>query len=169
MKKNILFAFLFGALALTGCGSDDDDITTTAPTPRPEGYNNLRDSVGTATRPVDWQETPISDLDITAPDRIVITAKEVPVDIDPDNDLMAAFVNGECRAVTSAVQEENEQVHFTLVVMPKVEESASDIDIELRYFSAKNKRIYIAETFPFIAGSMEHGTLTNGGHQVKWK
>lgn len=167
MKKIILFAFLFGALALTGCGSDDDDITTTPQ--RPEGFNNLRDSVGTATRPADWKETPISELDITAPDRIVITQQGVPVDIDPDKDLMAAFVNGECRSVTSAFQEENGQVHFTLVVMPKIEESVSDIYIELRYFSAKNKRIYIAEPFSFIAGSMEHGTLTTGGHHVKWK
>lgn len=166
MKKVLLFAFLFGALALTGCGSDDDITTTTQ---RPEGFNNLRDSVGTAIRPADWKEIPISELDITAPDRIVITQQGVPVDIDPDNDLMAAFVNGECRTVTSAFQEENEQVHFTLVVMPKIEEDASEIDIELRYFSAKNKRIYIAEPFPFIAGSMKHGTLTNGGHQVKWK
>lgn len=168
MKKNILFAFLFGALALIGCGSDDDNITNGAPTPRPEGFNNLRDSVGTATRPADWQETPISELDITAPDRIVITAQEVPVEIDPANDLMAAFVNGECRAVTSAIKE-GQQVHFTLVVMPKIEENASDIYIELRYFSAKNKRIYIAEPFPFVAGTMEHGTLTSGGHQVKWR
>lgn len=170
MKKIFLFALVLCAMTLTGC-SDDDPINDD-PTPKPvkpEEYNNLRDSVGTATRPTDWQGVDMSQLDITAKDRIVVTSKEVPVDVDMDNDLMGAFVNGECRAVTNAVMEENEQVHFTLIVMPKVDENTSLINIELRYFSAKNKRIYIAEPFAFSTGTIQHGTLTGGGYQAKWK
>lgn len=153
MKKIFLYALMLCALTLTGCGGDDD----------------LRDSVGTSVRPTDWKAVQMSQLDITAPDRIVLTSKEVPAEIDLANDLMGAFVNDECRAVTSAVREENGQVHFTLVVMPKVDENTSAIDIELRYFSAKNKRIYIAEPFAFSAGTMKHGSLSDGGYQAQWK
>lgn len=170
MKKIFLYALLFGALTLAGCSGDDNVIDDVGNTPeKPDGYDNLRDSVGTSVRPTDWHAVPMSQLDITQPDRIVLTSKEVPVDIDLTNDLMGAFVDGECRTVTSAVKEENELVHFTLVVMPKVDENASAMNIELRYFSAKNKRIYIAEPFAFRAGTMQHGTLADGGYQAKWK
>lgn len=168
MKKIFLFALVIGALALTGCGGDDSNNDKPDPV-RPDDYDNLRDSVGVATRPTDWQAVEISQLDITAPDRIVVTSKEIPVEVNTSNDLMGAFVDGECRAVTSPVMEENGQVHFTLVVMPRIEETAADISIELRYFSTKNKRIYIAEPFAFSAGTMQHGSLTGGGYPAKWK
>lgn len=170
MKKIFLFALMLGAMALTGCGSDDDPAPAPTPTPdKPEGYDNLRDSVGLATRPTDWWGVDKSMLDISQPDRIVVTSKEIPVEVDKDNDLMGAFVNGECRTATGPVVEENGLVHFTLVVMPKVDESVSAINIELRYFSTRNKRIYTAEPFAFSAGTMQHGTLTGGGYQAKWK
>lgn len=170
MKKIFIYALLLGALTLAGCGGDDIVVEGSGTTQeKPEGYDNLRDSVGTSTRPTDWQAVPLSQLDITSPDRIVLTSLELPVDIDLANDLMGAFVDGECRAVTSAVVEHSDLIHFTLIVMPKIDENLTSINIELRYFSAKNKRIYIAEPFAFSPGSMQHGTLTGGGYKAKWK
>lgn len=171
---------MLGALTLIGCGGDDiiyiDSKTDPVkpdpvkPDPsKPDGYDNLRDSVGTATRPTDWKAVDIVELDPTQYDRIVVTSNEIPVEIDLNQDIMGVFINGECRDFALPVVEATGKTVFKFVVMPKIDESPGSINIELRYFSAKNKRIYIAEPFSFSNGTMSHGTLSGEGYKAIWK
>lgn len=165
MRKIFLFGILFSAMALTGC---NDDVVEPSPKPDP-GYDNLRDSIGNATRPTDWIATELGMLDQTLIDRIVVTEDEIPVPVDVEEDLMAAFVNGECRAQAMPQIVANNKKAFMMNVMQKMEGESSNLDIELRYYSNHNKRIYIAAPFAFEPGSMNHGSLSYGGYQAKWR
>lgn len=152
---------------LTMCGCHKSDDEPSIPTPKPD-YNNLRDSVGTATRPTDWTATIDELLDKTEIDRVVVTSDEIPVLVDLDNDVMAAFVNGECRAVSKPVAVNGKAV-FDMNVMHRMEGETADIAVELRYFSQHNKRIYIAVPFAFASGYEIHGSITHGGYKAQWR
>ncbi|MBQ0073830.1 MAG: membrane lipoprotein lipid attachment site-containing protein [Prevotella sp.] len=164
MKKIILFAFLLSGLVLAGCSNDDNPEPT--PTPKPE-YNNLRDSIGTAARPTDWNPVSETVLDPTNPDAIIVTQQEIPVPVDMQQDLMAAFVNGECRDVSAPYKEANGKIAFALTVMPRIDE-ATNFAIELRYYSKHNNRIYIATPFAFAPLTFSHGTPNGEGYKATW-
>lgn len=167
MKKYFIYAFLLGAMTLAGCGSDDTEDPTPVPKPIPE-YDNLRDSIGTATRPTDWVRLDIDKLNPTVKDVIIITSEEIPVPVDTSEDLVGAFVDGECRDVAAFYEEANGKVAAQLIVMPKKEESTS-FSMELRYYSKHNKRIYLAAPFAFDSNATDHGSLTGSGYKVKWR
>lgn len=167
MKKIFMLLAIGATLLVAGCHHDDDDNPVVPPTPKPD-YENLRDSVGTATRPTDWISTSEALLDKTEIDRVVVTSDEIPVPVDIQNDVMAAFVNGECRAVSTPVVTNGKAV-FDMNVMHKMEGETADIAVELRYFSQHNKRIYIAAPFAFASGYEIHGSITHGGYKPEWK
>lgn len=172
MKKIFMFLAIVSALVLVGCSSDDNfeplPTPTPSPTPKPDYEDNLRDSVGTATRPTAWIATSDALLDKTEIDRVVVTSSEIPVPVDLTSDMMAAFVNGECRAVATPISVNGKAV-FDMNVMHKMEGETADIAIELRYFSLHNKRIYIAKSFAFASGYEIHGSITHGGYKAEWR
>lgn len=175
MKKILLiFSLVFGLGAVMGCGDDGTTDIPEEPVIEPDpghgpDYDALRDSVGTATRPTDWTPVNAALLDPTAVDRIVVTSAEVPVPVDLRDDLMAAFVGGECRDVASPVVEANGKVAFTLTVMPRTEGESATPRIELRYYAKSRSRIYVATPFAFDPATTHHGNLTTQGFQPEWK
>lgn len=171
MKKILFITTLLGLFALAACGGSDDELTSGENGEQKPPFTleeNLRDSVGSATRPTSWIPIDMALLDPTTSDRIVVTSAEIPVPLDMEEDLMAAFVNGECRDVASPVLEANEKVAFSLVVLPRIDEDLTSLPIELRYYSKHNNRIYIAESFPFDPASVNHGSLNGSGYKAAW-
>lgn len=168
--KKILYAItiLTFVFAMVGCSKDDEFVIPTPPdTPdTPEDYDNLRDSIGTATRPTDWTG-PIT-TDPTSVQTITITSAELPTVVE-DEDMLAAFCGNVCRAVTTPVHESNGKTAFTLVVMAMIDEATTaPIDLELRYYSLHNKRIYTSNKIRFRPG-VTLGSLNNGGYKAEWK
>lgn len=167
--RNILYTICILAVTfvMAGC-SDSDDYKPTSPTDpseKNENYDNLRDSVGRAARPTDWKVSYATDP--TNVQIITVTSEELPTVLD-QTDLLAAFYGSECRAVSSPVTEANGKTAFTLVVMGRIdEESSAPIDLELRYFSQHNKRIYTSEKFRFRPGETL-GSLNTGGYKPVW-
>lgn len=157
---------------MAGCSSNNDDTPNAPATNQTTGndeqekYDNLRDSVGTATRPTNW--TVNYTTDPTNFQIITITSEELPTVLEQD-DLLAAFYGEECRAVATPKAEANGKTAFTLLVMGRIdEESNAPIDLELRYFSQNNKRIYISEKLRFRPGETL-GSLNTGGYKTAWK
>lgn len=156
---------------MAGCSSNNDD-TPTAPNQTTTGneeketYDNLRDSVGTATRPTNW--TVGYTTDPTNVQIITVTSEVLPTVLEYD-DMLAAFNGEECRAVATPKDEANGKTAFTLVIMGRIdEESNAPVDLELRYFSQHNKRIYTSEKLRFRPGETL-GSLNTGGYKTAWK
>lgn len=162
MKTIRISAILMaGIMICASCGSKDDASTPTpTPSPTPVPENNLTDSIGTAERP-QWTGIPSDWLDPTACQIVVVTQDELPVPVE-DTDLLAAFMEDECRSVVSPRQEPNGKTAFTLTILPKADTQETGKDVELRYYSAHNKRIYIAQPFPFNPGETLGNLVTKG-------
>lgn len=168
--RKILYIICILAITgmMAGCSANDDNISSspTDPKEKEEKYDNLRDSIGTATRPTDWMVSFVSDP--TNVQTITITTAELPTVLEPE-DLLAAFSGNECRAVAYPKREANGKTAFTLVVMGRIDEEANaPIDLELRYFSQHNKRIYTSEKLRFRPGETL-GSLNTGGYKAVWK
>lgn len=162
MKNPLLHLLLTSILILASCGSDGGEVVpVTPPAPTPE--NNLTDSIGTAERP-QWATIAVDGLDPTTCQIVVVTQAELPVPVD-DTDLLAAFIADECRAVASPCKEPNGKTAFTLTIQPKVEMQEIGLPVELQYYSAHNKRIYIAKPFAFTPGETL-GSLTDNGYKL---
>ncbi len=158
---------LAGILLLAGCSKDDFNNEEEPVTPPvPADYDNLRDSLGTATRPTDW--IPVAELDPTSIQLLTITEKELPTDITAE-DLLAAFVGSECRAVSEVDTVEDKTLSFfSMVIQSALEQSDTEQNVQLRYYSLHNRRIYIADEFPFVPGEIL-GSLNDGGYKVNWR
>lgn len=166
MKKTLYtLCILAITCMMAGCSNDDNSVTPIVPNEKTEDYDNLRDSIGTATRP-DW--VAISATDPTNVQTITITSAELPTILEAE-DVLAAFVDEECRAVAYPKREANGKTAFSLVVMGRIDEDATiPIDLELRYYSLHNKRIYISGKIRFRPGETL-GSLNSGGYTAMWK
>ncbi|MBQ0075306.1 MAG: hypothetical protein KBT34_14080 [Prevotella sp.] len=154
MKKLLLFFIV--AMVVMACSEGDK------PTPKP--YNNLTDSIGTVTQQPAWVATNVELLNPSVAQIVVVTQSELPVPVK-EEDLIGAFVGGECRAVAKPVVEPNGKIAFTLTILGKDDADDDGKDVELRYYSKNNSRIYIAQPFAFIAGE-RLGDLNNSGYKV---
>lgn len=166
--NKILYTFCILAFTcvMAGCSDNDDTFSPTDPNEKKENYDNLRDSIGSATRPTDWTVTYATDP--TNVQIITITSAELPTVLESE-DLLAAFAGEECCAVAAPKNEANGKTAFTLVIMGRInDDSAAPIDLELRYFSQHNKRIYISEKLRFRPGETL-GSLNTGGYKTVWK
>ena len=93
------------------------------------------------------------------------TVDGVRISVHTD-DLLAAFVEGECRGVSKPYAEIDGKTHFYLKVR-STEADTGSVSVELRYYSALRQHIFTSQTFSFVAND-NLGTLDEG-YQPIWK
>ena len=114
-------------------------------------------------RPADWVVT--QSLNPTTAQPVIVTSEGLPAEINKD-DLLAAFIGGNCHAVSAPVTDDF-GTYFALVVMT-ADDAEGIQQVELRYYSAEEQHIYYSE--PFIQSPGERlGSLTEGGYAPKWR
>lgn len=156
MKKRFLIPFLLVALccALSACNSDDDNGG---------GFEQQL-------RPTDWK--PVSeniDLQSTMTADVAVDLSQLGAKYQSDEqDLMAAFIDGTCRATASPiVDEEDGSVMFALTIK-KLTTDQSGAPITLKFYSAKLKHIFtISSPFPYVAEG-SYGTVSDP-QKPQWK
>ena len=82
------------------------------------------------------------------------------------NDLLGAFIGGECRGVSVPYDEIDGKTHFYLKVK-STENDSNDVKVELRYYSAEKTHIFVSESFDFVPDG-NSGTLDEG-FKPTWK
>lgn len=150
-----------GLWALTACDNDEpavDDVPDA-----PGGVIGQVGGTNVVAPPTDWVVR--EDLNPTTAQPVVVTAEGLPEKVTGD-DLLAAFIGGQCHAVASPVTD-GDLTFFTLVVMAANEAEGAQ-QVELRYYSADAHRIYCADTFTLSPGE-RLGSLTEGGYAPHWK
>lgn len=172
-------AILSSILVLGGCSKDNDengnggpvnpvdptkkDTTILAPS---KDFTIYRpDSVGTATKPSDW--VVISDIDPTGLMLVTMDAAHMPATVNED-DCLSAFVGKECRGVVSPKLDTDSTMRFSIVVNQCADEDCAEgQDVQLRYYSAVQHRIFLSESFKY----QQSGILgsTKKSFYVNWK
>ena len=137
--KNVKIMMLMVVLTLAwGCSSDSDDNnsgqwsgSTYMPSAKPAW---VVDWTSTATKP-DWQNPDPTKFD---------SSMHILVDVDgelknnySENDLMAVFMDGECRGVSHPSVAPNGSVSFLMYFKGKGSEGSEKKDFELRYYCDK--------------------------------
>lgn len=158
MTKHSLLFLATAIMAFASCSSDD-------PNPSSGGDNGSDIGILVTERP-DWTAIASDWLDPTACQIVVVTQDELPVTITAD-DMLAAFINNECRTVATPRTEANGKVAFTLTILPKIEAREIGADVELRYYSSQTKRIYTAKPFAFTPGETL-GNLVSDGYPLEF-
>lgn len=76
-------------------------------------------------------------------------------------DLMAAFVNGTCRAVAAPMEESGEPTGVFALTIKKLENDPSGTSVTLKLYSAKLRHVFtISSTFNYVAEG-RYGTVSN--------
>lgn len=142
---------------LTSCGSDDP-VT-------PSGGTEEKTELEEQARPTDWvvvsegidlQSTMIADVEVD------LSALDLTY-VSDSQDMMAAYIDGTCRAVATCVTgnadaDGNEPVVFPLTIK-KLETDKADAQITLKLYSARLKHVFTAsQTFSYVADGMQ-GTM----------
>ena len=165
MKKLIYLSLALMMLSMTACSSDDDDNTTT---------NDITANGPTGTphsRPTDWTQMQADDYDFGLSSMMITVGTDgIPAGVElNDGDLMAAFVNGECRAAASPQADSNGQTWFFLNIPSLMSDNDSkSLPVELRYYSTSRGAIYTAKSFEYIADGWK-GSVVNGGFVPQWQ
>ena len=153
MKKIILaMIMLAGPFALAACDNEEEgggDVTEV-----PEEITE---------RPTDWVVQ--QNLNPTTAQPVIVTSEGLPAEISKD-DLLAAFIDGKCHAVSAPVTDDF-GTYFTLVVMT-ADDAEGAQQVELRYYSAADHRIYYSDPFTQSPGE-RLGSLTEGGYAPHWR
>ena len=102
---------------------------------------------------------------------ITINTADFPATADV-NDKLAAFVTAVCSDTTTTLcrATANFEGEWAMINVPSLisDENATSVSIELRYYSAQNRRIYTAESFDYRADSWL-GSVVTGGFKPNWK
>ena len=169
MKKIFIICNLFvvlcvlSMLTLTACGGGDDDDTYTPSTPEPTvGPVSGKDTSakGSVSSP-SWMAN-TDDIDPTNFMMISICADDLPVQNVSEADLMAAFVDDDCRAVVKYKEEQNGSMYYHLLVNSKTaDEQKSSVQIVLQYYSNDMKKIYATPSITFDVGTSLGGFTTS--------
>lgn len=120
-------------------------------------------------RPTDWVVQ--QNLNPTTAQPVIVTSEGLPAEISKD-DLLAAFIDGKCHAVSAPLPSlggagEVFGTYFTLVVMT-ADDAEGAQQVELRYYSAADHRIYYSDPFTQSPGE-RLGSLTEGGYAPHWR
>lgn len=152
MKKIILaMIMLAGTFALAACDNEE------------EGGGDVTEVTQVAERPTNWVVQ--QNLNPTTAQPVIVTSEGLPAEISKD-DLLAAFIDGKCHAVSAPVTEVF-GTYFALVVMA-VDNSEGSQQVELRYYSAADRHIYYADPFTHSPGE-RLGSLAEGGYAPHWR
>lgn len=162
-----MFAILASTLVLAGCSSDDG--SSPAPTPDPKPDPEKPDPTpGTATRPTEWlswQEAIGTDFN---PQSMTITCDATGIEFDVDDqDLIASFINGECRGCDYPHEVEGKKLFFLPVQLRNSDDRTKPIYVTFRYYSHKGTKMYIADTKEFTYDA--HWGSVGTPYLFKWK
>ena len=130
MQKTILTILLFSSalLGLTGCGGDGDD-------------NN---SMSTDARPTNW--VPVTtdvDLRSTMTIDVGISLSNLYLNYQSSStDLVAAFINGTCRAVASPQTNEETGENIFYLTVKRLTNDESDAPVTLKFYSTQHRHIF---------------------------
>jgi len=148
MKTNYLWTLiLISALALTGCKSKNEPTIDTPTIERPTWQAVATDYYGYMT--------------------VILDAASLPAKID-NQDLISAYIGDTCRGVAAPYLEQDSIVRIYLSVKPSEQEASNpDQQVELRYYSEKEKHIYTSQPVAYadeeMLGSMDEG------YQPTWR
>lgn len=136
----LIFILIFGSLIFTACGNDDDDPAEEKDytKPKPEWI---------VSNP---NQYPVS---MTA---IVSLPGDLTQDIS-DGDLLAAFINGECRGIANSVKVENTSLYYVLVKA----DSEENGKVQFKYYNTKKSYLYETEPFLNYDPEISYGTADN--------
>lgn len=123
----LIFILIFSSLIFTGCGNDEDDPTEEKnyTKPKPEWI---------VSNPNQYS------VSMTA---IVSLPDDLTQDIS-EGDLLAAFINGECRGISNRVKVEDAFLFYVLVKANSEENGK----VQFKYYNTKKSYLY--ETQPFL-------------------
>lgn len=161
MRKQLFYPLLFCAVLcglFCACSKDDDKEDVNG-----GGGSVSKTDLEVQAAPTDW--IPIGDnIDLqstmTADVAIDLSNLGLTYEYDKD-DLMAAFINGTCRAVASPFVDEADSTVMFALTIKKLEDESTGGDVTLRFYSAKLRHIFtMANTFPYGAES-RYGSVQN--------
>ncbi len=164
MTKKLIIPFLLCAVICSifcACSKDDDDHGGGG-----NGGNDLEEQAC----PSDWEPVKEGvDLQSTMIADVAVNLSSLGLNYQVDEqDMMAAFVNGTCRAVSSPfVDEDVASVMFALTIQ-KLETDESGALVTLKFYSAKLRHIFtISSPFAYVAEG-SYGTVQNP-QKPEWK
>lgn len=163
MKYRSLFTTALVAVSMmltAACGSEDNSVE---PEKKHE-FNAEKDTTFRHDDRPDW--IAIEDPMPFYMQTVYLEESAFPVSNPTEKDLLAAFINDECRHVEAPYREEDGSVHAHSMVQIKYEEEGKELNVVLRYYSAQKQHIYTSDPFPFVEDEMlEFG---KGGKNLKW-
>ena len=166
MKNNIMkqaLALIALGAMVCGCSSSDDNdnknnnqANFTSLSERPDWYVDF--TANTVAAP-EWTEPSEDNYEHNM--LVLLTLEQSLVRFSTDDDMMAAFVNGECREVCPrSVSENGDSIYFLMCIRGHGNEYSEEDDeegvsekIELRYYSGGAKEIFASkEPMFFVRG-----------------
>ena len=143
-----LLLTIVAAIAITACGgsSDDDNDPTPQPTPTPTPVIEER--------PTTWV-APTSDVYL--PSSMTMTIQPADSFKVSSQDLIAAFINGTCRAVASP---QKSNLFYLTIRLLNSDDQTTTLPVSLRYYSASRQRIYYSADAINFVGDADYGSPT---------
>ncbi len=147
MKRKLIFNLIL-CLGLSSvfcaCSKDDDVSNGTGSGTELEEQARPTDWVAVS-QGVDLQSTMIADVTVD------LTSLGLTYEGN-EQDLMAAFIDGTCRSVSSPVMDEGKPMNLFALTIKKLEKDAPNAPITLKFYSAKLRHTFtIASPFPYMA------------------
>lgn len=163
MKR--IITFLLTAVVLLASCSSDDNVET--PTKASNPYDeSITGTVNSCERP-DWKK--IQGLSYSSMS-VFIDEYGIPCQLS-EGDIVAAFINGECRGVAYPIYDSSQGYwRFNLsVCSTPADEGRSGIKVGIRYYSALNKGFFESVTFDYLDGVCIGENLKGKGLRLEWK
>lgn len=123
----------------------------------------------TPKRPTDWVSMTAETHNLGLSSMMItVQTTDLPDEWCNNEDMLAAFVDDECRVVVqSAITDQGMQWLMLNVPSLVSDEDKSDVLIELRYYSSKQEKVFKAKPLSYKADSWE-GSVVSGGYEPEW-
>ena len=150
---NLILCFALTSV-FCACSKDDDDSKGKGSDIELEEQMRPTDWV-TVSQDIDLQSTMIADVAVD------ITSMGLAYECN-EQDLMAAFIDGTCRAVAAPVMDdEGKPMNLFALTIKKLENDNSGAPVTLKFYSSKLRHVFtISAPFPYVAEGMQ-GSVQN--------
>lgn len=150
-----LFILLITSLCLISCGKDESgELPPSPPIEEPQKGNDER--------PVEWLDWKEEAGDISVLTSMTFVADAQGIEVEPDSqDIMAAFINGECRGCAQPQVIDDKCLFFLTVNL--VEGEDPNVMVTYRYYCHTLTKIYDTAPSRFVSDEIK-GTINNPYH-----